>query len=110
MDSQRISRSLATEDFDLSGYIYSMITSLGFSELVEDPETFSLQVKQYEDYDGEIRVAVGLAFIQDLREGIDPDLNDEVLKALRDEVIFRRLNFVFNDITINGVQWRDDDQ
>lgn len=92
------------EELNLEGFI------LGFLELelqLFDPEYFLLKVSKYVDFDSMTKIAVSVSFVQD-HSVYDSKLEDKVLETLVSELKSRNLHYIFNDVSVNGKQWRND--
>lgn len=97
------SAAIENEDVDLSGYIYGLLVSLGYEEILQD--YYSLKVYKYKDLDNLNKLCISLAFLQDFTISKE-NLEREILNNLVNEISALGLDGVFNDINVNGEQWR----
>lgn len=100
-----LSERLKNEDVDLVGYIRSLL-SMDFYEIFNSDYCY-ISVKKYLDTDDYYRLAISISFIQDYKSPIDA-IESFILEDLIEEIKSRNLQFVFNDVTINDKQWRND--
>lgn len=101
------------EDVDLHGYVHSLLGGL-FLLYQLDSEKVTLRVSRYEDADGFLKFSIGVSFLPKLNNS-DKDsltvLGDVSKKFLNDFIVVivdKNLNFLFNDITVNNKQWRNE--
>lgn len=69
-------------------------------------EFFQVRHAVYRDMDGQAKVAMGVAYLQDFQEP-DEKLDGVVLQALLRELEARNLDLLVNDVTVNLLQLRD---
>lgn len=106
-NSKLVSMALKESEVDLKGYVLAMIDP-DLYEFFISPEV-DLSIKRYVDEDGLYKVSIGVSFVQDFNN-FNKFLEQEMLETLVKEIRVRGLNLVFNDVCINGVQWRNDDK
>lgn len=85
---------------------HSVLRSLPLFEGVIDSGFYRLRIGVYEDSDKKMKVAVGVAFLQDYMKVVN-DLERIVLDGLHERFQELNLDLIVNDFTINDLQVRD---
>lgn len=106
-ESIKISKSLENLEINLSGYIYRILKISPFKQYL-DSEYFILKVNKYRDIDDLLKFYISIVFLQDYNN-INNDLENKMLKFLKDKMIEFNLSYIFNDIIVNNKQWRNND-
>lgn len=76
-----------------------------FKEIVRG-DFFRTRVKAYIDEDYTMKIAVGIAYLQDMNIDI-PDLDRKVLEVMLAELKKKNLDLLINDISVNQLQYRN---
>lgn len=76
-----------------------------FQEIIQG-EFFTSRVKAYLDEDFVMKVAIGIAYLQDYRDFTE-ELDSKVIQTLESALQERNLDLLINDISVNDLQRRN---
>ena len=84
----------------------NMLAGITSMEEVLKGDYFTLRQRVYRDEDGEHRVALGIAFLQD-HLNHQASLDEEILWEVQGELERHNLELLVNDLTVNRIQMRN---
>lgn len=86
--------------------VMGVLSSVESLRPFRNEEFYYLHHRAYRDFDGVVRVAIGVAFLQHFEE-VDPSLELRVLEELHAALVEQNLELLVNDLTANDVQVRN---